>query len=137
LIVSAWNVADVDHMALPPCHTLFQFYVANGKLSCQLYQRSADTFLGVPFNIASYALLTMMVAQVCDLEVGEFIHTFGDAHIYSNHLEQVELQLSRECRPLPTMKINPNVKDIFGFTYEDFELVGYDPHPHIKGAVAV
>lgn len=137
LIVSAWNVADVDHMALPPCHTLFQFYVANGKLSCQLYQRSADTFLGVPFNIASYALLTMMVAQVCDLEVGEFVHTFGDAHIYSNHLEQVELQLSRECRPLPTMKINPNVKDIFGFTYEDFELVGYDPHPHIKGAVAV
>jgi thymidylate synthase len=137
LIVSAWNVADVDHMALPPCHTLFQFYVANGKLSCQLYQRSADTFLGVPFNIASYALLTMMIAQVCDLEVGEFVHTFGDAHIYSNHLEQVELQLSRECRPLPTMKINPNVKDIFGFTYEDFELVGYDPHPHIKGAVAV
>lgn len=137
LIVSAWNVADVDHMALPPCHTLFQFYVANGKLSCQLYQRSADTFLGVPFNIASYALLTMMVAQVCDLEVGDFVHTFGDAHIYSNHLEQVELQLSRECRPLPTMKINPNVKDIFGFTYEDFELVGYDPHPHIKGAVAV
>jgi thymidylate synthase len=137
LIVSAWNVADVDHMALPPCHTLFQFYVANGKLSCQLYQRSADTFLGVPFNIASYALLTMMVAQVCDLEVGEFVHTFGDAHIYSNHLEQVNLQLSRDCRPLPTMKINPNVKDIFGFTYEDFELVGYDPHPHIKGAVAV
>jgi thymidylate synthase len=137
LIVSAWNVADVDHMALPPCHTLFQFYVANGKLSCQLYQRSADTFLGVPFNIASYALLTMMIAQVCDLEVGDFVHTFGDAHIYSNHLEQVELQLSRECRPLPTMKINPAVKDIFGFTYEDFELVGYDPHPHIKGAVAV
>ncbi len=137
LIVSAWNVADVDHMALPPCHTLFQFYVANGKLSCQLYQRSADTFLGVPFNIASYALLTMMVAQVCDLEVGEFVHTFGDAHIYSNHLEQVDLQLSRECRPLPTMKINPAVKDIFGFTYEDFELVGYDPHPHIKGAVAI
>ena len=137
LIVSAWNVADVDHMALPPCHTLFQIYVANGKLSCQLYQRSADTFLGVPFNIASYALLTMMIAQVCDLEVGDFVHTFGDAHIYSNHLEQVELQLSRECRPLPTMKINPAVKDIFGFTYEDFELVGYDPHPHIKGAVAV
>jgi thymidylate synthase len=137
LIVSAWNVADVDHMALPPCHTLFQFYVANGKLSCQLYQRSADTFLGVPFNIASYALLTMIIAQVCDLEVGDFVHTFGDAHIYSNHLEQVELQLSRECRPLPTMKINPAVKDIFGFTYEDFELVGYDPHPHIKGAVAV
>jgi thymidylate synthase len=137
LIVSAWNVADVDHMALPPCHTLFQFYVANGKLSCQLYQRSADTFLGVPFNIASYALLTMMIAQVCDLEVGDFVHTFGDAHIYSNHLEQVELQLSRECRPLPTMKINPAVNDIFGFTYEDFELVGYNPHPHIKGAVAV
>jgi thymidylate synthase len=136
-IVSAWNVADVDNMALPPCHTLFQFYVADGKLSCQLYQRSADTFLGVPFNIASYALLTMMLAQVCDLEPGDFVHTFGDAHIYSNHLEQVELQLSRECRPLPTMKINPNVKDIFGFTYEDFELVGYDPHPHIKGAVAV
>lgn len=136
-IVSAWNVADVDNMALPPCHTLFQFYIADGKLSCQLYQRSADTFLGVPFNIASYALLTMMLAQVCDLEPGDFVHTFGDAHIYSNHLEQVELQLSRDCRPLPTMKINPNVKDIFGFTYEDFELVGYDPHPHIKGAVAV
>jgi thymidylate synthase len=124
-------------MALPPCHTLFQFYVADGKLSCQLYQRSADTFLGVPFNIASYALLTMMLAQVCDLEVGDFVHTFGDAHIYSNHLEQVELQLSRDCRALPTMKINPNVKDIFSFNYEDFELVGYDPHPHIKGAVAV
>jgi thymidylate synthase len=136
-IVSAWNAADVDNMALPPCHTLFQFYVADGKLSCQLYQRSADTFLGVPFNIASYALLTMMLAQVCDLEPGEFVHTFGDAHIYSNHLEQVELQLSRDFRPLPTMKINPNVKDIFGFKYEDFELVGYDPHPHIKGAVAV
>jgi len=136
-IVSAWNVADVDNMALPPCHTLCQFYVADGKLSCQLYQRSADTFLGVPFNIASYALLTMMLAQVCDLEPGEFVHTFGDAHIYSNHLEQVELQLSRDFRPLPTMKINPNVKDIFGFKYEDFELVGYDPHPHIKGAVAV
>ena len=136
-IVSAWNVADVDNMALPPCHTLFQFYVADGKLSCQLYQRSADTFLGVPFNIASYALLTMMLAQVCDLEVGDFVHTFGDAHIYSNHLEQVELQLSRDCRALPTMKINPNVKDIFGFTYEDFELVNYDPHPHIKAAVAV
>jgi thymidylate synthase len=137
LIVSAWNVADVDHMALPPCHTLFQFYVANGKLSCQLYQRSADTFLGVPFNIASYALLTMMVAQVCDLEVGDFVHTFGDAHLYSNHIEQANLQLSREIRPLPTMKINPNVKDIFGFTYEDFELLNYDPHPHIKGEVAV
>lgn len=137
LIVSAWNVADVDNMALPPCHSLFQFYVADGKLSCQLYQRSADTFLGVPFNIASYALLTMMVAQVCDLEVGEFIHTFGDAHLYSNHIEQAKLQLSRDIRPLPTMKINPNVKDIFGFTYEDFELVNYDPHPHIKAAVAI
>ena len=137
LIVSAWNVADVDNMALPPCHTLFQFYVANGKLSCQLYQRSADTFLGVPFNIASYALLTMMVAQVCDLEVGNFVHTFGDAHLYSNHIEQANLQLSRELRPLPTMKINPEVKDIFGFKYEDFELLNYDPHPHIKGAVAV
>lgn len=137
LIVSAWNVADVDHMALPPCHTLFQFYVANGKLSCQLYQRSADTFLGVPFNIASYALLTMMVAQVCDLEVGDFVHTFGDAHLYSNHIEQANLQLSREIRPLPTMKINPHVKDIFGFKYEDFELLNYDPHPHIKGEVAV
>lgn len=136
-MVSAWNVANVDDMALPPCHTMFQFYVANGKLSCQLYQRSADIFLGVPFNIASYALLTMMVAQVCDLEPGEFIHTFGDAHIYSNHLEQVNLQLSRDCRPLPQMLINPEVKDIFGFTYEDFELVNYDPHPHIKGAVAV
>lgn len=137
LLVSAWNVADVDNMALPPCHTMFQFYVANGKLSCQLYQRSADTFLGVPFNIASYALLTMMLAQVCDLEPGEFIHTFGDAHIYSNHMEQVELQLSRDFRPLPTMKINPNVKNIFEFTYEDFELINYDPHPHIKGEVAV
>ena len=136
-IVSAWNVADVDNMALPPCHTLFQFYVADGKLSCQLYQRSADTFLGVPFNIASYALLTMMLAQVCDLEPGDFIHTFGDAHIYSNHLEQVNLQLRRDCRALPTMKINPDVKDIFAFTYEDFELTNYDPHPHIKGAVAV
>lgn len=137
LLVSAWNVADVDNMALPPCHTMFQFYVADGKLSCQLYQRSADTFLGVPFNIASYALLTMMLAQVCDLEVGDFVHTFGDAHIYSNHFEQVDLQLSREPRPLPTMKINPEVKDIFAFTYEDFELINYDPHPHIKGAVAV
>lgn len=136
-IVSGWNVADVDNMALPPCHTLFQFYVANGKLSCQLYQRSADTFLGVPFNIASYALLTLMVAQVCDLEPGEFIHTFGDAHIYSNHIDQVKLQLSRDCRALPTMKINPEVKDIFGFKFEDFELLNYDPHPHIKGEVAV
>ena len=137
LIVSAWNVADVNQMALPPCHSLFQFYVANGKLSCQLYQRSADTFLGVPFNIASYALLTMMIAQVCELEMGEFIHTFGDTHLYSNHLEQVELQLSREIRTLPTMKINPAVKDIFEFTIDDFELCNYDPHPHIKGIVAV
>ena len=136
-IVSAWNVADVDNMALPPCHTLFQFYVADGKLSCQLYQRSADTFLGVPFNIASYALFTMMLAQVCDLKLGDFVHTFGDAHIYSNHLEQVDLQLSRDFRPLPTMKINPNVKDIFSFKYDDFELINYDPHPHIKGVVAV
>ena len=137
LMVSAWNVADVDNMALPPCHALFQFYVADGKLSCQLYQRSADVFLGVPFNIASYALLVLMVAQVCDLEPGEFIHTFGDAHLYSNHFEQTELQLSRDFRPLPTMKINPEIKDIFGFKFEDFELVGYDPHPHIKAAVAV
>ncbi len=136
-IVSAWNVADVDNMALPPCHSLFQFYVADGKLSCQLYQRSADTFLGVPFNIASYALLTMMIAQVCDLEVGDFVHTFGDAHLYSNHMEQTELLLSRDIRPLPTMKINPNVKDLFAFTYEDFELINYDPHPGIKAAVAV
>jgi thymidylate synthase len=136
-IVSAWNVADVDKMALPPCHCLFQFYVADGKLSCQLYQRSADTLLGVPFNIASYALFTMMMAQVCDLEPGEFIHTFGDTHLYSNHFEQAELQLSRDIRPLPTMKINPHVKDIFAFKYEDFELHGYDPHPHIKAAVAV
>lgn len=136
-IVSAWNVAEVDNMALPPCHTFFQFYVAEGKLSCQLYQRSADTFLGVPFNIASYALLTMMVAQVCNLKLGDFVHTFGDAHLYLNHLEQAELQLSRAPRPLPTMEINPEVKDIFGFTYEDFKLVGYDPHPHIKAAVAV
>lgn len=137
LIVNAWNVAYVDNMALPPCHTMFQFYVAEGKLSCQLYQRSADTFLGVPFNIASYALLTMMVAQVCDLKPGEFIHTLGDAHLYSNHLDQAKLQLERDFRPLPTMKINPNVKDIFGFKYEDFELLNYDPHPHIKAAVAV
>ncbi|MFM2285833.1 MAG: hypothetical protein RLZZ543_1330 [Bacteroidota bacterium] len=137
LIVSAWNVADVDHMALPPCHCLFQFYVAEGKLSCQLYQRSADTFLGVPFNIASYALLTMMIAQVCDLQLGEFVHTFGDVHLYNNHLEQTKLQLSREPRPLPTMKINPNVKDLFAFKYEDFSLEGYDPHPAIKAAVAV
>ena len=137
LMVSAWNVADVDNMALPPCHSLFQFYVADGKLSCQLYQRSADTFLGVPFNIASYALLTMMVAQVCNLEVGEFIHTLGDAHLYNNHIEQTNLLLTRDFRPLPTMKINPNVKDIFEFKLEDFELVGYDPHPHIKASVAV
>lgn len=137
LLVSAWNVANVDQMALPPCHTLFQFYVANGKLSCQLYQRSADIFLGVPFNIASYALLTMMVAQVCDLQPGEFIHTLGDAHLYINHLEQAELQLSREPYPLPIMKINPAVKDIFGFRYEDFELIGYECHPPIKAPVAV
>jgi len=137
LIVSAWNVADVDNMALPPCHTFFQFYVADGKLSCQLYQRSADVFLGVPFNIASYSLLVLMVAQVCDLQPGEFVHTFGDAHLYSNHYEQAELQLTRDFRPLPTMKMNPNVKDIFDFKFEDFELVGYDPHPHIKAAVAV
>lgn len=137
LLVSAWNVADVDQMALPPCHTMFQFYVAEGKLSCQLYQRSADTFLGVPFNIASYALLTMMIAQVCDLEYGEFIHTLGDAHLYNNHIEQANLQLTRDFRPLPTMKINPDVKDIFAFKPEDFELINYDPHPHIKGIVAV
>lgn len=137
LIVSAWNVADIDKMKLPPCHAFFQFYVLDGKLSCQLYQRSADIFLGVPFNIASYALLTMMVAQVCDLKLGEFIHTFGDAHIYSNHLEQVNLQLSRDFRPLPQMKINPAVKNIFDFKYEDFTIENYNPHPHIKGAVAV
>lgn len=136
-IVSAWNVANVDDMALPPCHTMFQFYVADGKLSCQLYQRSADVFLGVPFNIASYALLTMMVAQVCGYEAHEFVHTFGDAHIYSNHFEQVNLQMTRDPRPLPKMKINPEIKDIFGFTGEDFELLDYNPHPHIKGAVAV
>lgn len=137
LMVSAWNPAMVDDMALPPCHALFQFYVADNKLSCQLYQRSADCFLGVPFNIASYALLTLMVAQVCDLEPGEFIHTFGDAHIYTNHFDQVKELLSRTPRPLPEMKINPEVKDIFGFTYGDFELVSYDPHPHIKAPVAV
>lgn len=136
-VVSAWNVADIENMALPPCHCLFQFYVAEGKLSCQLYQRSADTFLGVPFNIASYALLTMMMAQVCDLEVGEFIHTFGDVHLYNNHLEQVDLQLNRGLRSLPTMKLNPSVKNIFDFKFEDFELAEYDPHPHIKGIVAV
>ncbi len=137
LIVSAWNVADIENMALPPCHCLFQFYVADGKLSCQLYQRSADVFLGVPFNIASYALLTMMIAQVCNLEVGDFIHTFGDAHLYLNHLEQTRLQLSRTPKSLPTMKINPNVKSIFGFKYEDFELVNYAPDPHIKAPVAI
>ncbi len=137
LIVSAWNVADIEHMALPPCHTFFQFYVGNGKLSCQLYQRSADIFLGVPFNIASYALLTMMVAQVAGLEPGDFVHTFGDAHLYSNHLDQAREQLKRDPRPLPTLKINPDVKDIFGFKYEDFELINYDPHPHIKAEVAV
>jgi len=137
LIVSAWNVADVDNMALPPCHTMFQFYVANGKLSCQLYQRSADVFLGVPFNIASYALLTMMLAQVVGLQVGEFIHTLGDAHLYSNHLDQAKLQLTRDYRTLPTMKINSDVKDIFSFKIEDFELENYDPHPHIKAEVAI
>jgi len=137
LIVSAWNVADINNMKLPPCHAFFQFYVADGKLSCQLYQRSADIFLGVPFNIASYALLTMMVAQVCGLKYGDFIHTLGDAHLYSNHIEQAKLQLSRELRPLPTMKINPDVKSIFDFKFEDFELVNYDPHPHIKAPVAV
>ena len=137
LIVTAWNPAEIDKMALPPCHCLFQFYVANGKLSCQLYQRSADVFLGVPFNIASYALLTMMVAQVTGLKPGDFVHSFGDTHLYSNHLEQAKLQLTRPTRPLPTMKINPDVKDIFAFRYEDFVLEGYDPHPHIKAEVAV
>ena len=137
LIVSAWNPALVDDMALPPCHSLFQFYVADGKLSCQLYQRSADIFLGVPFNIASYALLTLMVAQVCKLQPGEFIHTLGDAHLYSNHLEQARLQLTREPRPLPVMKLNPEVQDLFAFRFEDFTLEGYDPHPHIKAEVAV
>ena len=137
IIVSAWNPTLIDQMALPPCHALFQFYVADGKLSCQLYQRSADIFLGVPFNIASYALPTMMVAQVCGLKAGEFIHTFGDAHIYSNHFDQVQLQLSREPRALPQMKLNPEVNDLFAFTFEDFELTDYDPHPHIAGKVAV
>lgn len=136
-IVSAWNVGDLDKMNLPPCHVLFQFYVAGGKLSCQLYQRSADVFLGVPFNIASYALLTLMMAQVTGLEPGDFVHTFGDVHIYSNHIEQVKLQLTREPFPLPTMKINPEVKSIFDFKFEDFELVDYQAHPHIKGKVAV
>jgi len=137
LIVSAWNVADINQMKLPPCHAFFQFYVADGKLSCQLYQRSADIFLGVPFNIASYALLMMMVAQVCNLQLGDFIHTLGDAHLYSNHIEQTNLQLSRELRPLPTMKINPNVTSIFDFTIDDFTLENYNPHPHIKADVAV
>ncbi|WP_321280195.1 thymidylate synthase [Marinifilum fragile] len=137
LIVSAWNAGDIENMALPPCHALFQFYVANGKLSCQLYQRSADIFLGVPFNIASYALLTMMMAQVCDLEPGEFVHTLGDAHIYMNHLDQVKLQLSREPKDLPQMKINPDVKSIFDFKYEDFTLENYEAHPHIKGAISI
>jgi thymidylate synthase len=136
-IVSAWNVAEVNHMALPPCHTLFQFYVADGKLSCQLYQRSADIFLGVPFNIASYALLTMMIAQVCDLALGDFVHTMGDAHLYTNHLEQTDLQLSRSPLPLPQMRLNPDVKDIFGFVYEDFELTGYECHGAIKAPIAV
>jgi thymidylate synthase len=150
IMVSAWNPSVMPNTAvsfsenvangkaaLPPCHAFFQFYVADGKLSCQLYQRSADTFLGVPFNIASYALLTMMVAQVCDLEPGDFVHTFGDVHLYNNHIEQAELQLSRDIRPLPTMKINPEVKDIFSFKFEDFELLNYDPHPHIKAAVSI
>lgn len=137
LIVSAWNVADINRMKLPPCHAFFQFYVADGKLSCQLYQRSADIFLGVPFNIASYALLTMMVAQVCGLKAGDFVHTLGDAHIYSNHVEQAKLQLTRDFRTLPTMKINPEIKSVFDFKFEDFSLENYDPHPHIKAEVAV
>jgi thymidylate synthase len=137
IIVSAWNVGELSGMALPPCHAFFQFYVADNKLSCQLYQRSADTFLGVPFNIASYALLTMMIAQVCELELGDFVHTLGDAHLYSNHLDQARLQLQRDFRPLPMMKINPEIKDLFAFKYEDFELLNYDPHPHIKAAVAI
>lgn len=137
IIVSAWNVGEIENMALPPCHAFFQFYVADGKLSCQLYQRSADVFLGVPFNIASYALLTMMMAQVCGLKPGEFIHTLGDAHLYTNHLDQTKLQLSRTPKKLPIMKINPDVNNLFDFTYEDFELLAYDPDPHIKGKVAV
>ena len=137
IIVSAWNVAEIENMALPPCHAFFQFYIADGKLSCQLYQRSADIFLGVPFNIASYALLTMMVAQVCGLAYGDFIHTLGDAHLYNNHIEQAKLQLSRDTKTLPVMEINPEVKDIFKFKFEDFTLKNYEPHPHIKGAVAV
>lgn len=136
-IVSAWNPSFIDEMALPPCHCLFQFFVAEGKLSCQLYQRSADTFLGVPFNIASYAILTMMLAQVCGLQAGEFVHTFGDVHLYKNHIEQAQLQLTRDFRPLPQMKLNPEVKDLFDFKFEDFELVNYDPHPHIKAEVSV
>ena len=137
LIVSAWNVGEIETMALPPCHTLFQFFVQDGELSCQLYQRSADLFLGVPFNIASYAMLTLMVAQVCDLKPGTFVHTYGDLHLYSNHLEQAKLQLTRAPRPLPRLKLNPDVKNIHDFKFEDFELVGYDPHPHIKAQVAV
>ena len=137
LIVSAWNPADVPSMALPPCHCLFQFYVAEGKLSCQLYQRSADTFLGVPFNIASYALLTLMIAQVCDLRPGEFVHTFGDVHLYNDHIDQAKLQLARELRALPTLRIDPSVKDLFAFRFEHFTLENYDPHPHIKAAVSV
>jgi thymidylate synthase len=137
MIISAWNVAELSHMKLMPCHCLFQFYVANGKLSCQLYQRSADVFLGVPFNIASYAMLTMMIAQVCDLQPGEFVHTFGDVHLYKNHFEQAQLQLTRSPLPLPQMKINPNVKDIFDFVYEDFTLENYQSHPAIKAPVAV
>jgi thymidylate synthase len=137
IIVSAWNVAEIDNMALPPCHAFFQFYVADGKLSCQLYQRSADIFLGVPFNIASYALLTMMMAQATGLQVGDFVHTLGDAHLYSNHMEQADLQLSREPYALPTMKINPDIKSIFDFTIDDFDLMNYESHPHIKGKVAV
>lgn len=136
-IISAWNVADVPNMALPPCHTMFQFYVANNKLSCQLYQRSADVFLGVPFNIASYALFTMMIAQVCGFELGDFVHTFGDAHLYSNHLDQAKLQLTRNTLKLPTMKINPDVKSIYDFKFEDFQLEGYESHPHIKASVSV
>lgn len=137
LIVSAWNVGEIENMALPPCHAFFQFYVADGKLSCQLYQRSADTFLGVPFNIASYALLTMMMAQVCNLELGDFVHTLGDAHLYSNHIEQAKLQLQRECKELPIMKMNKEITNLFDFTYDDFELINYEPHPHIKAAVAI
>lgn len=137
LIVSAWNVGEIENMALPPCHAFFQFYVADGKLSCQLYQRSADIFLGVPFNIASYALMTMMIAQVCNLKLGDFVHTFGDAHIYTNHFEQAKLQLSRDVRSLPKMKINPDVKSIFDFKIGDFELINYEPHPHIKAPVAI